>query len=108
MKKLILALILLLPTGSFANNLLWLDADQITSSTITIRQVEGHSELGSSGAYFDLGQGSIKRDDFSIDLPEINLPDLGLDQLRILQRKCGGCKQRSIIQRAILALGGGI
>ena len=57
---------------------------------------------------FDLGQGSIKRDDFSIDLPEINLPDLGLDQLRILQRKCGGCKQRSIIQRAILALGGGI
>ena len=57
---------------------------------------------------FDLGQGSIKRDDFSIDLPEINLPDLGLDQLRILQRKCGGCKQRSLIQRAILALGGGI
>ena len=30
----------------------------ITSSTITIRQVEGHSELGASGAYFDLGQGS--------------------------------------------------
>ena len=58
MKKLILALILLLPTGSFAHNLLWLDADQITSSTITIRQVEGHSELGASGAYFDLGQGS--------------------------------------------------
>ena len=58
MKKLLLALILLLPTGSFAHNLLWLDADQITSSTITIRQVEGHSELGSSGSYFDLGQGS--------------------------------------------------
>ena len=57
---------------------------------------------------FDLGQGSIKRDDFSIDLPEINLPDLGLDQLRILQKKCGGCKQRGLIQRAILALGGGI
>ena len=57
---------------------------------------------------FDLGQGSIKRDDFSIDLPEINLPDLGLDQLRILQKKWGGCKQRGLIQRAILALGGGI
>jgi hypothetical protein len=57
---------------------------------------------------FDLGQGSIKRDDFSIDLPEINLPDLGLDRLRILQKKCGRCKQRGLIQRAILALGGGI
>ena len=59
MKKILLALILSLLTGnSLAHNLLWLDADQITSSTITIRQVEGHSELGSSGAYFDLGSGS--------------------------------------------------
>ena len=57
---------------------------------------------------FDLGQGSIKRNDFSIDLPDVNLPSLGLDQLNILKKKCGGCKQRGLIQRAILALGGGI
>ena len=58
MKHLILALILLIPTGSFAHNMLWLDADNITSSTVLIRTIEGHSEFSSSGAYFNLGSGS--------------------------------------------------
>ena len=58
MKHLILALILLIPTGSFAHNLLWLDADNITSSTVLIRTIESHSEFASAGAYFDLGSGS--------------------------------------------------
>ena len=58
MKHLILALILLIPTGSFAHNLLWLDADNITSSTVLIRTIEGHSEFASAGAYFNLGSGS--------------------------------------------------
>ena len=64
MKRLILALILLIPTGSFAHNLLWLDADNITSSTVLIRMIESHSEFASSGAYFDLGSGS----DLDIDI----------------------------------------
>ncbi len=38
---------------------MYLDADAIGSNNnITIRQVETHSELASSGAYFDLGTGS--------------------------------------------------
>ena len=64
MKHLILALILLIPTGSFAHNLLWLDADNITSSTVLIRGIESHSEFASSGAYFDLGSGT----DLDIDI----------------------------------------
>ena len=58
MKKLLLTLILLLPATSLAHNLLWLDADNITSSTVLIRTIEGHLEFASSGAYFDLGSGS--------------------------------------------------
>jgi len=57
---------------------------------------------------FDLGGGRKKKRGFDIELPDIPLPELGLDQLNILQKKCGGCRQRSLIQRAILALGGGI
>jgi len=57
MKHLILALILLIPTGSFAHNMLYLDADSITSSTVLIRSLEVHNELGNSG-WFDLGSGS--------------------------------------------------
>ena len=57
MKKLLLALILLIPTGSFAHNMLYLDADSITSSTVLIRSLEVHNELGNSG-WFDLGSGS--------------------------------------------------
>ena len=45
MKKLLLALILLLPTGSFAHNILRLDVDSITNSDIFIRQVESHLEM---------------------------------------------------------------
>jgi len=79
MKRLILALILLIPTtGSFAHNLLWLDADNITSSTVLIRTIEGHSEFASSGAYFDLGSGS-------------NL-DIDID----LQGDSGGCCNRVV------------
>ena len=66
MKKLLLTLILLLPATSFAHNLLWLDADNITSSTVLIRTIENHSEFASSGAYFDLGSGSNL--DIDIDL----------------------------------------
>jgi len=58
MKHLILILALLLPATSFAHNLLWLDADNITSSTVLIRTIESHSEFASAGAYFDLGSGS--------------------------------------------------
>ena len=57
MKHLILALILLIPTGSFAHNMVYLDADSITSSTVLIRSIEVHNELGNVG-YFDLGSGS--------------------------------------------------
>jgi len=65
MKRLILALtLLILTTGSYAHNLLWLDADNITSSTVLIRMIESHSELASSGAYFDLGSGT----DLDIDI----------------------------------------
>ena len=66
MKKLILALILTAITGSsFAHNMLYLDADQITSSAVLIRGVEGHSEMGVTGA-FDLGSGSNL--DINVDL----------------------------------------
>jgi len=60
MKKLILALILLLnPIGSLAHNILYLDADGIGSNnTVTWIATEAHSESASSGAYFDLGTGS--------------------------------------------------
>jgi len=60
MKKLILALILLLnPIGSLAHNVLYLDADDIGSNnTVTWIAEERHSETGSSGAFFDLGSGS--------------------------------------------------
>ncbi len=37
--------------------MLYLDADSITSSTVLIRTIEVHNELGNSG-YFDLGSGS--------------------------------------------------
>jgi len=57
---------------------------------------------------FDLGSGRKKKKQFDIELPEVNLPSLGLDELNILKKKCGGCRQRGLIQRAILALGGGI
>lgn len=57
MKRLLLALILLIPTGSFAHNMVYLDADSVTSSTVLIRAVEVHNEIGVSG-YFDLGSGS--------------------------------------------------
>ena len=57
---------------------------------------------------FDLGSGRKKKKGFDIELPEVNLPSLGLDELNILKKKCGGCRQRGLIQRAILALGGGI
>ena len=42
---------------------------------------------------------------------KIGLPDfsgMSLPQLRKASRKCGSCKNRGLIQRAILALGGGI
>ena len=56
MKKLLLALILLLPTGSFAHNVLTLDVDSITNSDIFIRQVESHLEMWgtSSGNNFQI------------------------------------------------------
>ena len=57
MKKLILALILSLVTAnSFAHNLGWFDADQLTGSTVLIRQVEGHGEFygSGSGIYFPI------------------------------------------------------
>ena len=57
---------------------------------------------------FDLGSGRKKKKQFDLELPEVNLPSLGLDELNILKKKCGGCRQRGLIQRAILALGGGI
>jgi hypothetical protein len=57
---------------------------------------------------FNLGGGRKKKRGFDIELPNIPLPELGLEKLNILQKKCGGCRQRSLIQRAILALGGGI
>jgi hypothetical protein len=57
---------------------------------------------------FDLGSGRKKKKQFDIELPDVNLPSLGLDELNILKKKCGGCRQRGLIQRAILALGGGI
>jgi hypothetical protein len=55
MKKLLLALILSLLTGnSLAHNLGWFDADQLTGSSVLIRQVEAHSEFygSGSGIYF--------------------------------------------------------
>ena len=54
MKKLLLILILLLPATSYAHNLGFFDADQLTGSTVLIRQVEGHSEFygSGSGIYF--------------------------------------------------------
>ena len=54
MKKLLLILILLLPATSYAHNLGWFDADQLTGSTVLIRQVEGQSEFygSGSGIYF--------------------------------------------------------
>tara|TARA_R100001594_G_scaffold3331_2_gene12571 strand:+ start:6383 stop:7981 length:1599 start_codon:yes stop_codon:yes gene_type:complete len=42
---------------------------------------------------------------------QMKLPDfsgMSLPQLRIASKKCGNCKNRGLIQRAILALGGGI
>ena len=65
MKHLILALILLIPTGSLAHNMVYLDADSITSSTVLIRTIEYHNEMGVS-SYFDLGSGSNL--DIDIDL----------------------------------------
>ena len=64
MRKLLLTFLLLLLTSPIsyeasAHNILYLDADAIGSNNnITIRQAETHSELASSGAYFDLGSGS--------------------------------------------------
>ena len=77
MKHLILALILLIPTGSFAHNMVYLDADSITSSTVLIRAIEVHNEMGVS-SYFDLGSGS-------------NL-DIDID----LQSESGGCCNRIV------------
>ena len=77
MKHLILALILLIPTGSLAHNMVYLDADSITSSTVLIRAIEVHNEMGVS-SYFDLGSGS-------------NL-DIDID----LQSESGGCCNRIV------------
>ena len=54
MKKLLLILILLLPATSYAHNLGWFDADQLTGSSVLIRQVGAHSEFygSGSGIYF--------------------------------------------------------
>jgi hypothetical protein len=49
--------------------MLYLDADNITSSTVLIRGVEGHSEMGVSSG-FDLGSGSNL--DIDIDLQSDN------------------------------------
>ena len=56
MKKLLLILILLLPATSYAHNLGWFDADQLTGSSVLIRQVEAHSEFygSGSGIYFPI------------------------------------------------------
>ena len=56
MKKLLLTLILLLPATSLAHNLGWFDADQLTGSSVLIRQVEAHSEFygSGSGIYFPI------------------------------------------------------
>ena len=77
MKHLILALILLIPTGSFAHNMVYLDADSITSSTVLIRAIEVHNEMG-VGSYFDLGSGS----NLNIDID--------------LQSESGGCCNRIV------------
>ena len=57
--KRLLALLLLatIATNSFAHNMVYLDADSITSSTVLIRAVEVHNEFG-VGSYFQLGSGS--------------------------------------------------
>ena len=55
----------LIATSSYAHNMLYLDADSITSSTVLIRAVEVHNEIGVS-SYFDLGSGSNL--DIDIDL----------------------------------------
>ena len=57
LKALIPLLLLVLPTNSFAHNMVYLDADSITSSTVLIRAVEVHNEFG-VGSYFQLGSGS--------------------------------------------------
>ena len=49
--------------------MLYLDADNITSSTVLIRAIEVHSEFGVS-SYFDLGSGSNL--DIDIDLQSDN------------------------------------
>ena len=49
--------LLALPTSSLAHNMVYLDADSITSSTVLIRAVEVHNEIGVT-SYFDLGSGS--------------------------------------------------
>ena len=77
MRKLILALILLTTAGSsFAHNMLMLDADNITSSTVLIRMIEVHSEMYSPR--FDLGSGT----DLDIDID--------------LQSDAGGCCSRIV------------
>ena len=58
MKHLIKILLLLLPTSALAHNLAFIDADNVTSTTAIIRMIEAHSEMATSGAYFDLGSGS--------------------------------------------------
>ena len=65
LKALIPLLLLVLPTNSFAHNMVYLDADSITSSTVLIRAIEVHNEMG-VGSYFDLGSGSNL--DIDIDL----------------------------------------
>ena len=59
MKRILTLILLLTASNTYAHNILYLDADGIGSNnTVTWRQLEAHSEVGSSGAYFDLGTGS--------------------------------------------------
>tara|TARA_R100001530_G_C4310343_1_gene152842 strand:+ start:65 stop:1555 length:1491 start_codon:yes stop_codon:yes gene_type:complete len=52
---------------------------------------------------FNTSSGALKGKGLEFDLPSMSLP-----QLRSARKKCGDCKQRDLISRMILALGGRI
>lgn len=99
MKKLLLILILLLPATSYAHNLGWFDADQLTGSTVLIRQVEGHSEFygSGSGIYF-----AIEGDSNTISI------DMQGDNSGCCNYVTGGWESNSNSSLTILMDGGGV
>ena len=66
--RFIIAAILLMPLVASGHNLLWGDFDDLTNSTIHIKQASPHNEMYGSGSGQDF---TISGDDITVDIDQV-------------------------------------